>query len=129
MCMVDGADEMVEVLSDRWHTARKEHACRECRRMIQPGERYNVHAFRFDGAFSSHRTCEHCTVARTWLSGECGGWVYGEVEEDMREHATSGYYPLAVARLAVGMRRDWTTVKGGRMPVPPLPKTTHEAKP
>jgi hypothetical protein len=128
MCMIDDSDGRVEVLSMRWPRARKPHKCGECHRVIEPGERYNIHAGTYEGEFVTHKTCEHCTVARDWLSAECGGWLYEGVEEDISEHATNGLYGRPVMRLAIGMRRKWRTRKGALMPVPEVPATTHEAR-
>jgi hypothetical protein len=119
MCMVDDVDRVL-VLGAVIYVAKKEHKCGECTRVIRSGEKYLRERFVFDGEPSTHRTCSHCQVVRHWLSGECGGWVYGAIEEDIREHAEGGY-GLPVIKLAVGMRRNWTTRKGALMTVPTLP--------
>lgn len=125
MCMYDSCDDTVEVLSSSWHTARITHKCNECRRSISPGERYFSDRYVFDGQFCNHKVCAHCMVVREWLQDECGGFVYGGVEEDIREHAYSSY-PMDVKRLAVGMWWDWTTPSGRLMPVPKRPPTSLE---
>ncbi len=128
MCMVDDCDDFVTTVRDgSWHTARKAHKCAECRRQIGIGERYHSEAFVFDGKFTVHKTCAHCMVARQWLRDECGGWMYGGVEEDVREHCTNGYqYPVGVYRLAIGMHQRWRKRNGSLRPVPAVPMTTHE---
>lgn len=125
MCMVDGGDGYVLLLSTRFAVAHKTHRCAECGREIVPGERYCMDRYVWDGEFHNHKTCAHCDVARQWLAGECGGWLYTAVEEDIREHATSGA-PFSVMRLAVGMAWQWRTPRGKLLPVPKLPHTTHE---
>lgn len=125
MCMVDMADERVIVLHERQHKARIEHKCRECGRNIRVGEHYTVERYVFDGSATSHKTCSHCMVVRDWLSAECGGFLYGSIEEDIVEHAREGY-GIEVIKLAVGMRRNWTTRKGTLMSTPKLPITTHQ---
>jgi hypothetical protein len=124
MCMIDDGDGPCTVLAESTPLARIAHRCAECERAIRPGETYLRERLLFEGSVSHNKTCAHCRVARDWLQGECGGWVYGAVEEDVREHAQSGY-PWAVKRLAVGMQRMWSG-KRGLMPLPMLPKTTHE---
>jgi hypothetical protein len=128
MCMVDDSDGRVEVLREFWRVARVAHKCAECRRRIEPGERYLSHCFKFDGEFTQHKFCEHCDVVRRWLQDECGGFLYRGVEEDLREHATSGWYGRGVMRLAVGMDWFWRAPSGRMLPVPSVPPTTHEAK-
>lgn len=125
MCMIDFADEPVTMLAKKMQTALKLHKCAECRRLIEPGERYMVERFVTDGTVVRHKTCKHCLVVREWLMAECGGWVFGDVEEDLDEHACDGY-PMDVKRLAVSMRRDWRNHHGCMMPVPTRPMTTLE---
>lgn len=130
MCMIDDCDDHVTLMSDGDHVARKQHRCAECGRHIKPGEKYHADNFIFEGKFSSHKTCAHCMVARGWLSGECGGWAYGAVEEDLREHVAQRgavrEYGIGVARLAVGMQWQWKTPSGALLPLPAMPMTTHE---
>lgn len=61
-----------------------------------------------DGFFSS-KTCTHCTIAQAWLRRECGGFCYGMVEEDIRDHIAEARdtAPLSLAKLVVGMQRQW----------------------
>lgn len=124
--MLDYADGQVTMLSEANPTARKAHKCRECGRVIEPGERYHVDRFLWEGKLDTFKVCAHCMVARQWLSDECGGWLFGDVEEDIREHAHSGNYPMGVHRLAVGMAWKWRTPSGKLLPVPKVPQTTHE---
>ncbi len=44
--------------------ARKEHECRECRRTIAVGERYELIVGKWDGEFDSLRTCLRCEAVR-----------------------------------------------------------------
>lgn len=112
MCMADYSEDRVTMISERITRARKQHKCAECNRRIEPGEQYLTEFYVFDGEHSSHKTCGHCQVVRKWLNDECGGWVYGAVEEDIREHSWEGH-GMRVKMMAVGMERR-------------LPKTTHE---
>jgi hypothetical protein len=126
MCMIDGADERVNLLTDEMRTARKEHRCHECRRAILPGEKYSYESGVFDGRFCQYKTCAHCEVVKSWLAGECGGYIYGMVEEDIHEHASEGHYGFDVKKLAIGMSRDWRRRDGRLWPVPKKPPTTHQ---
>lgn len=125
MCMAFDADPIEMIWKDT-PKARKAHRCDECGRTIRVGETYIRERFKLDGETSTHKTCAHCTVVRDWLSLECGGYVFTAVSEDIDEHARGGY-GIGVIRLAVGMRRNWTTRKGALMPVPeiPVPESAH----
>lgn len=124
MCLVDESDGRVTMIAEGERTARKEHRCSECRRKIRVGERYLSERYVFDGDFHHHKTCAHCQVVRAWLQDECGGWLYGAIEEDIVEHVE--HHPWPVKRLAAGMRRFWARRNGELMPVPAVPQTTHE---
>lgn len=127
MCMLNDCDDMVTLLAENDYKAKKDHRCAECGRTIHAGESYHRDTFIFEGRRQSHKTCGHCMVARNWLRGECGGWVYTAVEEDVREHCHSGHrYAYGVYRLAVGMRQKWTRRNGSLMSIPAMPITTHE---
>ena len=126
MCMIDDGDGAVTMLSKTDPVARKAHKCHECGRAIEPGERYHVDRFAWEGKIKNHKTCAHCMVARGWLQDECGGYLFGGVEEDIRDHAHEGHYPMGVSRLAVGMAWKWRTPRGRAMPVPNVPQTTIE---
>lgn len=125
MCMINDVDKCV-VLAEEKRKSRKSHQCYECGREIQPKELYLHESIVFDGSIKTHKTCAHCQVARNWLMDECNGWVYGFVEDDIREHVHERHYGMDLARVAVGMRRNWKTRKGKLMPVPQMPLTTHD---
>ena len=130
MCMVDdGAGAVTEITGLLKRVARVAHWCNECCRLIEKGETYFVESYVFEGDFTTHKTCAHCKIARDWLQAECGGWLYGGVEGDIREHVFSRMYPMALARIAVGMQWEWRTPKGRLLPIPAMPQTTHKAAP
>lgn len=126
MCMIDDSDGPVEILAQQWRTARKQHKCDECYRVIEAGERYYSTRYVYDGVITNHKCCAHCDVVRQWLADECGGWLYHGVEEDIREHVAHGDYPLSVARLSIGMQWKWRARSGRMLSIPKLPMTTHE---
>lgn len=127
MCMLDHADGQVTPLGDPERpVAKAAHRCAECRRVIEPGERYLRERYMWDGEFTLHKTCAHCEVARDWLWKECGGWLYGGIEEDIREHCFGHGYGMGLYRLAVGMAWKWRTPRGRLLPVPAVPPTGHE---
>lgn len=123
MCMIDFGDGMVTPLTEQHRKARKLHRCRECYRDIQPGETYLYETHIWEGKVNTHKTCQHCQVVRSWLLGECGGFLYGAIEEDIREHAWEGY-GIEVKMMAVGMERKWTRKDGKPWRLPRLPKVS-----
>lgn len=133
MCMIDDS-ERVEMLREGWRNARKDHRCKECGRTINSGERYHLDVFVSDGEVTSHKSCAHCMVVREWLAAECGGWLFGFVEEDAAEHVSENprHYGSELLRAVVGMRRHWRSRKGRLLPVPGPIRTTEmllEAQP
>lgn len=121
MCRIDGNEYPPEMFTETHPTARKEHRCCECGRVIHPGERYE----RIDGVWDradgmqTYKTCSHCQMARSWLQAECGGFLFTEVAEDLRDHFYDGgmedrYW---IGRMVIGMRHRWQG-KRGLMPVP-----------
>lgn len=124
MCLVDFVDDCGFImLQNKMTKAIKQHRCTECRRIIEPGERYRREVGVGDGEFNTYKTCEHCLVARDWLMAECGGCIYGAIEEDIREHCHSGLYPISVYRLAIGMQWQWRAPSGRALPVPSRQET------
>ncbi len=124
MCMIDDSDgNVTHIDKGRYVKARKEHLCAECRRAIRAGERYHTETFLDeDRGIKTHKTCEHCMVAREWLRMECRGWVYGCVREDVSDHWHHGECgDIKLARLIVGMKRKWTTRRGDVMRLPQMP--------
>ena len=124
MCLVDDAEGWSMLLSEADPVARKAHKCNECWRTISGGEQYHVDRLVWEGQLHNHKMCAHCMVAREWLSAECGGWVYGGIEDDVHEHAQD--YPMSVRRLAIGMKWKWRSPKGRLLPIPKVPRTTHK---
>ena len=57
--------------------------------------------------------------------GQCGGWIYGQVGEDIESHARDEFgfdYGYNVRRMAAGMNCGWIRKDGKRLW--PLPRTT-----
>ena len=119
MCQVFDAEPVTRI-SDTRPRARKPHRCSECSRVIEPGETYHRHSFVFDGKISTSRCCAHCQVARSWLQNECGGWVYGDVINDIAYHVSDGGYGPDLAALLANMRGQWRS-GDALVDVPELP--------
>ena len=64
--------------------ARKEHICGECGGLIWPGEKYEHVRGKWNGAFSTQKTCLICREIREAFF--CEGWFFTEILRDLREH-------------------------------------------
>ncbi len=113
-------DDPVTLLSDRRVTARKEHRCHECRRVIARGEGYSRETWIFDGEMDSAKTCAHCRAVRDVMHRTCGGFSYGGLEPDMSEVWPD--FGFSGGRALIGMRRQWQR-NGSLMPIPHLTAT------
>jgi hypothetical protein len=66
--------------------ARKPHKCCECREEIPRGTSYEHVVGKWDGDFSTYKTCASCVAIRTAFT--CGeGWMFKSLWDDMREIA------------------------------------------
>lgn len=85
-CAISSADDgdmPSEIFSDGIVTARKDHACVECRAAITIGTRHESTSGKWDGDVRTYRTCLMCVEIRNHFS--CGGWTYGEVWRELEE--------------------------------------------
>lgn len=131
MCMVDGCDEFYSLYKGPKATkARKGHKCDECGRQVVAGETYYTASGMYEGEFNFHKICQHCYVACEWLKQNCSGFLHCAVLDDIEEHVEEYGYTKAkavagLARILIGMRRDWVVKRGPRvgqlMPLPKLP--------
>lgn len=129
MCMVHNGDGYSLLMREARPLAKKVHKCSECRRQISVGERYYRNDYLDkDSGFFTHKVCEHCKPACDWLQRNCHGFIFGEVKEDIAEHAFCYDWYLKrsyvgswrLARACIGMRRRWTKKNGQLMKVPEL---------
>lgn len=77
-------DDPVTTLSTTWRTARKQHRCGECTRIIEASERYWRSAYTDGYLFGEHKMCSGCreTIALgAKLSGCEEVWYYGALWE------------------------------------------------
>lgn len=121
VCMVDGSDGW-KVYRDEDRRCAKPFNCYECSRDVERGERYFFATGilnDYDG-WETYKMCEQCRwIAAAWLCGECGGWLYGGVQEDLEEHRGEvAGVDLALGRAIIGMRRKWRKRDGSLMAVP-----------
>lgn len=118
MCMIDLADPCDHYESET-RTARVQHKCIECGRLISAGEKYLHSRFLQEGLWSTSKACSHCTWAAQWLVRECRGYLVGGVSEDLCDHwYESNYRSVDLARRIVGIRRRWTRKDGQLMVIP-----------
>jgi hypothetical protein len=124
MCRAGGDPPLY---SSRNHmVARVEHKCHECGRTILKGEPFQRDFVVWEPGHAGHfTTCSHCVVLQDWLGDNCEGWIFGEVVEEIEEHARD-YKRPDLARVAVRARNGWRWLRPGKpfagVPIPPQPR-------
>ena len=68
--------------------ARKAHACGECGRQIQPGERYEYVCGKWDGDMLTYKTCVDCLSIRNAFF--CEAYTFGDIWSRVRDHFSEG---------------------------------------
>ncbi|MBA2696633.1 MAG: hypothetical protein H0U62_12530 [Actinobacteria bacterium] len=126
MCAIDECTPW-DVYSSEARTARKDRSCTECHRQIRRGEPYEYATGKLCGEtrWDVYALCQHCDAATYWINTMCGGWPYGDLGSELREHYLSGYSSIYLARLAAGVRLGWLD---GRMPVPDADAASADAE-
>lgn len=119
MCAVDYG-EPCDFMRKLERTARKDHKCSECGRVIAKGESYEYVTGKGDGYIFDAKTCTHCMWARQWLVVQCDGFLYHGVFEDLEEHWTEEpiLRSLDLGRRIVGMKRRWRRRDGELIRIP-----------
>lgn len=109
MCRIDDYDEGPEFFQETEPRARKEHRCGDCGRTIKSGEKYLRSVGKWGYEINSHVTCAHCKAASRWLQTACGGYLFGGIGEELREHwhEEPGLRSVMLARLVIGHRDHW----------------------
>lgn len=80
----------------RHYTAKKNHVCNECNRVIATGERYEYIAAKYDGEFYSVKTCFDCVSMRDALFCTAYyGNIWCNVEEEIKEWVYNNTVPWA----------------------------------
>lgn len=71
----------------KMHTARKQHKCDECCRIILVGERYERVFGVWDGEVDRYKTCPRCLALRNHAKEniKCLCWSHGNMIEDCIE--------------------------------------------
>ncbi len=96
------------------YTARKQHQCAECGRVIAAGQRYEKVVAKWDGSLSFFKTCSRCVALREHLAAHvsCFCWAHGNLLDDIREEvmhlpaeACGSGLLFELGRLAVVIRR------------------------
>ena len=105
MCMLDSAEYTLNILKNDTLTARKEHKCCECYRVIGVGEKYNYQAGTGDAGFEVFKTCSHCLAPRNLIQDKCRGFVYEAIQEDLGEHIHVKEWGFKAARFYISMKR------------------------
>ena len=70
-------------------TAKKQHKCCECGHTIEPGEKYENVAGKWDGRIGSYHTCEACADLRDSLADSGGCFYHGGLNDEYYEYLSS----------------------------------------
>jgi hypothetical protein len=117
MCAVEDCEPWI-VVRRSTPTARVEHRCTECRRVIRPGETYERVTGLIDsggGTWSTDKFCAHCQAMGDFMFAMCGGWPYGQLWDELVDHWREGYASIPLGRLMACMRLKW---HNGTDPIP-----------
>lgn len=63
-CIDACVDEFCECLEDNIVTAKKQHICDECRKIIEYGQQYRREKTVFNGKFNTHKNFLDCNSIR-----------------------------------------------------------------
>lgn len=63
--------------------ARKAYRCVECLNTIETGEQYERTVGKWDGEFSTEKTCLRCVELRKLLTLDC--WVFGHLVDEVSQ--------------------------------------------
>ncbi len=120
-----------ETLFFGWRTARIEHECEECRRVIDPGERYLLQNTAYEGRVDQYKMCIHCRGVITLygrLTGCPENWYWGSVLSMYEDegavigdgllHDLPAGGRVALLRAKVASQRKWRTRDGELVAVP-----------
>jgi len=97
--------DLPEFFSETVRTAKKPHRCCECGRAIAVGEKYENVTGKWEGDFSTYKTCVRCRAVRLYVIEHvpCFCWYYGTMLQDARE--TVSEYARELPGMWVGFGR------------------------
>jgi hypothetical protein len=104
MCTIDYDEADLYKKTER--IAMKKHICYECCREIIKDEKYSYVFGVWGKDINTYRTCTHCLIGQNWLLQKCNGFLHGNLQEEIYEHA-SEYRRLDLYRFVIGMRKKW----------------------
>lgn len=115
-CILDGWDgEPADFCRTETRKARKSHRCCECRKTIQPGQRYEVCSGSWDGGIQTFKTCQSCVEIRAKFS--CGGAfifkaLWNTLREELYQRLTFGCLDGLSPQAKDKVIADWREWKG-----------------
>ncbi len=84
VCLDRDLDFYNEFYADGTRTAKIDHACGECGRTINPGEKYHRAVGKAEGYWFVAKTCPECEEIRKALV--CGEYFFDHLWDDIREY-------------------------------------------
>lgn len=108
MCMYGDGDYPDFFKTQKIKSARKEHKCSECGRVIAAKESYEKTTGKWGGNIYTFTQCNHCQIACNLLIKYCDGYVFGSVKEDIYEHINEVLpWSRDARRIYAGMSNKW----------------------
>jgi len=83
-CIYLDIGEFPEISLVRTIFAARPHECGECGKVIKKEEMFEMVNMRFEGDWSTHKTCNDCLCLRNEFF--CDGWWYGSIHENLVDH-------------------------------------------
>jgi hypothetical protein len=85
VCIGGFDGESAEFCNTEIRTARKAHKCVECNEVIQPGQKYENCAGKWEGDFDTFKTCMICVHIRQGLTCD-GTWTFSQMWEEIEDY-------------------------------------------
>ena len=79
-------------------TARKEHKCYECGRVVITGEQYESVRGKWEGDFETYKTCTDCLSLRDTFFND--GWGFGDIWWDFSDTLNDWDYDVPESCIA-----------------------------
>lgn len=110
------------LLHETQPTARREHECSCCGRVIEKGEKYLRQDNIFEDRRYAYKACAHCSAAMERALDLCTPWDEGITYESIEATLFDYHESVADLRMLVQLRRRWRRSDGTLFPVPAASK-------
>jgi hypothetical protein len=86
-CSIEGYGDEYSWSKTRFHVAKKEHMCDECKGSILPGQKYMYIFGNFENEHYVHKVCPDCnSIIKAFFCGWCMGCVWDDLRTEFEEN-------------------------------------------